>query len=245
MSHWIFIRGWGRGVAHWSDFLNDVQKAFPEDDFEFLELPGNGTLHRLSSPLTIAETVQLMRANSEFVRAGKKMRLIGISLGGMIVTEWARRYPEEIEFICLINSSSANHGRFYERLLLNNAPKFFKLSRETDLNVREMGALEIVSNSSERRKFALPSWVQETKLHPVSRRNLIRQLLAALIYRFPRNPPVRVFLVGSVRDRMVSVKCTERLAVDWKCPIFLHPWAGHDLPLDDPQWMIDCLQKMQ
>ncbi|MBC7370685.1 MAG: alpha/beta hydrolase [Bdellovibrionaceae bacterium] len=244
MYNWIFIRGWGRGVAHWSDFLTQVQNAFPQDHFEFLELPGNGALHKLSSPLTINETVRIMRQNSQFVTDGKKIKLVGISLGGMIVTEWAREFPQEVEMICLINSSSANHGRFYERLLLSNAPKFLKLARQKDLNLREMGALEIVSNSSDRRKLALPSWVKETSIHPVSPRNLIRQLLAAFIYRFPKSPPVKAFLVGSVQDRMVSVRCTERLAADWKCPLFLHPWAGHDLPLDDPEWMINCLKKM-
>jgi len=245
MNNWIFVRGWGRGVAHWAGFLEDVQKAFPQDHFEFLELPGNGALHREESPLTITEMVRRMRLRSDFVRAGKKLRLVGISLGGMVVAEWARLYPEEVEWICLINSSSASHGRFYERLRPNNAPRLLSLFGEKNLERRELGALEIVSNSAERRHWVLPSWVSETSQHPVTVKNLMRQLLAASFYRFPKKPPVKAFLVASTLDRMVSVRCTERLAEEWKCPIFLHPWAGHDLPLDDPEWMINCLKKMQ
>ena len=245
MNNWIFIRGWGRGVAHWASFLEDVQAAFPQDQFEFLEIPGNGARHLDTSPLTIAEFVRQMRKQSDFVRSGKNFRLVGISLGGMIACEWARLWPKEVELLCLINSSSANHGRIYERLLFNNLPKMLKIGREKDIAVRELSALEICANSEERRKFVLPSWIEEATLHPVRRQNLVRQLFAASHFRFPQRPPVKTVLFGSTKDRLVSVKCTERLAEQWGCPLHLHPWAGHDLPLDDPEWMIDCLKKMQ
>ena len=39
-------------------------------------------------------------------------------------------------------------------------------------------------------------------------------------------------------DRLVSPRCSQRLAAAWKVPLALHPSAGHDLPLDDPDWLL-------
>ena len=37
--------------------------------------------------------------------------------------------------------------------------------------------------------------------------------------------------------------CSLRLASSWAVPLILHLHAGHDLPLDDPEWVIDQIQR--
>ena len=67
----------------------------------------------------------------------------------------------------------------------------------------------------------------------------MRQLLAAMRHRPPpRRPPVRMLLLASAQDALVSPRCSQRIAADWYLPLAMHPDAGHDLPLDDPQWLL-------
>jgi hypothetical protein len=44
--------------------------------------------------------------------------------------------------------------------------------------------------------------------------------------------------LNSLGDRMVAPACTEAIAKRWNVESKTHPWAGHDLPLDDPEWVI-------
>src|SRR5437868_6607644 len=113
--NWVFLRGLVRGVGHWLDFPEKIQRAFPEDQFEFLEIPGNGTLFRQSSPLSIGEMVQQIRVQSLFCQNQKSFYLVGMSLGGMVATEWARLFPRDVESLCLINTSASNYGKIHER----------------------------------------------------------------------------------------------------------------------------------
>jgi pimeloyl-ACP methyl ester carboxylesterase len=68
---------------------------------------------------------------------------------------------------------------------------------------------------------------------------MLRQLAAAAFFSPPPGPPsVPTLLLASAWDRLVSPICSQQLAVRWSLPIRLHPNAGHDLPLDDPDWVI-------
>ncbi|EER57837.1 hypothetical protein AcdelDRAFT_4590, partial [Acidovorax delafieldii 2AN] len=37
--------------------------------------------------------------------------------------------------------------------------------------------------------------------------------------------------------------CSLAIARHWQCALALHPQAGHDLPLDAPQWVIAQVQR--
>jgi pimeloyl-ACP methyl ester carboxylesterase len=85
----------------------------------------------------------------------------------------------------------------------------------------------------------LSAWTQARQQRPVSAANALRQLLAAALYRVRKNPPgVPLLLLASEQDGLVDVRCSLAVAQRWGCPLRLHPWAGHDLPLDDPDWVI-------
>ncbi|MDF3831688.1 alpha/beta hydrolase, partial [Cupriavidus basilensis] len=44
-------------------------------------------------------------------------------------------------------------------------------------------------------------------------------------------------VISSKTDRLVDPACSARLAAAWSVPHRRHPWAGHDLPHDDPAWL--------
>jgi len=46
-----------------------------------------------------------------------------------------------------------------------------------------------------------------------------------------------VLLLAGQLDELVNAKCSRALAQRWRCAIRLHPTAGHDLPLDDGEWV--------
>ena len=55
----------------------------------------------------------------------------------------------------------------------------------------------------------------------------------------PRENPFRaVLLLTSARDALVDTRCTLAMGHAWRCEVRSHPFAGHDLPLDDPDWVI-------
>ena len=90
----------------------------------------------------------------------------------------------------------------------------------------------------------IADWVATRQQRRVSARNTLRQLLAAARYRARPEPPgTDLLLLASEQDRLLSVKCSLAIAASWKCPLELHPTTGHDLPLDDPAWVIQQVQR--
>lgn len=245
-KNWVLIRGLVRGVGHWADFPQMLQQSLPNDQFEYVDIPGNGFLYQEDSPLNIHEMVEAVRRQSQFLKQNKKVHICAVSLGGMIATAWADRYPQEIEHLVLVNSSSAKHAKFYERLRPEN---YFKMATmllgyKTRFTVNDIER-EIVKmnlNSAERREVALPYWTKESEEHPVHLKNFFRQIFAARNYQFPAATPAPTTILTAENDHFVNVACSKNLAKHWNCPIHIHPWAGHDLPLDDPQWVIEKLR---
>lgn len=247
-KNWILIRGLIRGVGHWTDFPGRLKDAFPNDNFELLEIPGNGTLYKEKSPLTMKEMVDSCRRQSSFVREGKKVHILAISLGAMLAAAWAEQHPQEVKGLVLINSSSAKHSKFHERLQPKNYLKILTLfagfKKHYTVEDMERAILKMTANSSERRDFALPIWTAESTAHPIEVQNFFRQLWVANSYIFPLKAPASTVILTCENDHFVNVSCSKALAKSWACPIYIHPWAGHDLPLDDPEWVIAKLKSL-
>jgi pimeloyl-ACP methyl ester carboxylesterase len=92
--------------------------------------------------------------------------------------------------------------------------------------------------TSQQQNYLLDQWVSYARDCPVSRSNILRQLQAAITYRAKPTPPrIPAILLAGQQDRLVNVKCSLRLADRWNAPIKLHSTAGHDLPLDDGEWV--------
>jgi pimeloyl-ACP methyl ester carboxylesterase len=243
-SNWILLRGLARGAGHWGNFFNKIRAQFPQDQFELLDLPGNGSRYNDLSPLNISEYVPLLRDKSKFIQQGLKVKILSISLGSMVAVEWMKTYPLEVEKAYLLCTSSRGLSSFHERLKMSNLLKVPQLilSRK-DAVFYENTILEMVGNSFDRRNEELPKLADYSRQHPVHPKNVVRQLWAASHYDFPPKPPGEVVLIGSYGDRLVSPKCTLDIASRWGLSPVMHPWAGHEIPLDDPDWVIDKLAK--
>ncbi len=246
---WILVRGLGRGHGHWGSFTEKVQLAFPEDRFYFLDLPGNGSLNFEESPLKIPEYVSFLEkqlAKTDYFQQNGHTFGIGLSLGGMVMTEWARVQPRRLEKIFLINSSAANFSFPWERISWLVLYTSMKQILESSTEVFETNSLLVTTSLSkeqlqnEFRNDVLRN-MEFTTRFPITDKNILRQTVAAARYSLPlQNPVPAILLVGS-KDRFVRPECSYAIHKVWNCKMHIHPTAGHDMAFEDPQWVIETL----
>jgi predicted alpha/beta hydrolase family esterase len=80
------------------------------------------------------------------------------------------------------------------------------------------------------------------KKRPIRKDNFFRQLIAAARYNLSEfKPRVPITVLSSKGDQMVHPSCSEALAEHWDLPIITHPSAGHDLGIDDPEWLVKTI----
>ena len=86
-------------------------------------------------------------------------------------------------------------------------------------------------------------WAELAKDRPLARSNLARQLVAASRFSAPEQlvPPVLV-LVGE-GDELCKPSCPKALAARFGASLAVHPQAGHDLALDDREWMVSKIRE--
>jgi pimeloyl-ACP methyl ester carboxylesterase len=245
MTNWIFLRGLTRETAHWGSFIGDFQHALPGSRIISLDLPGNGQLNDSPSPSSIAAMVSYCRA--ELAKRGERppYYLLAMSLGAMVATEWSYQAPGDVAGCILINTSLRPFSPFYRRLQAHNYLPLLRLAvLGGSASDWERMVLRLTSNEAAKHEAVIANWVATREQRPVSTRNTLRQLLAAARYRArTQAPATNVLLLASERDRLVDVKCSLAIATSWRCAIELHPLAGHDLPLDDPLWVIKQVQQ--
>jgi pimeloyl-ACP methyl ester carboxylesterase len=235
MSTWLLLRGWAREARHWGRFPVQLGAALPGARIIAADLPGSGRLRGRNSPSNIASIVEQVRPA---LAAEGRLYLLGISLGGMVSIEWARRYPGEVAGCVLLNTSLRPFSAFYERLRPRNYATLARLALfEGDAHAREAAILRLTSSGSPNAAL-VSEWARYAEEHPVSRANVLRQVLAAARYRAPESPPpVPILVLASRHDHLVDVRCSTALARRWQVPLAVHESAGHDLALDDGPWV--------
>ena len=243
---WILLRGLTRESRHWGGFatlLATRDGALP------IDLPGNGTQAGERSPLEVDAYVDALRAEAQRRGARAPYRVLAMSLGGMVATAWALRYPEEIERLVLVNTSMRPHSRVFERLRPSAWPALVRVARHRDGSDSEGIAETLIHGltCARRDTFAadIEAWRAIRENAHVSRANALRQLAAAARFKARGVPRCTVLVVSSRGDRLVNPVCSARVARAWGAWHVEHPWAGHDLPHDDPQWLVDTLHAGQ
>ena len=237
MTTWIFLRGLTRAIGHWGHFVDQFREAVPGSTVKALDLPGNGLLNQQCSPLSVHSMVAHCRAQLVAGDYKPPFHLLAMSLGGMVAVAWAQEHPREVTGNVLINTSMRPFSPFYQRLLPAN---YVSLLRAILLSASpeawERTVLHLTSNLGE--ADVLADWLALHEKSPVSRANAVRQLIAAARYRAPTTKPATpTLLLASEHDHLVSVACSRALARHWQCTLRVHPNAGHDLPLDDADWV--------
>jgi pimeloyl-ACP methyl ester carboxylesterase len=217
----------------------------------FLDLPGVGTENRRPCPSTVpAIRVELaQRFHREIARGALPKgpwSLLSISMGAMIGLDWSYAEPDLFQKLILINTSSADTGSPTERLRAGLLPRIFFTLVTNRPDTVERTVLRLGSN-----RFARDESARDPKLRaiyadqvkwrrerPVTRTALLHQFIAASRFHLPEGrPKAEVFCVSAEGDRVVRPKCTRRLAERIGATRVSHPWAGHDLPIDDPEWL--------
>ena len=243
MSTWILLRGLTREARHWGPLPALLRAATATDSVLPLDLPGNGVFARLRAPLDVADMVGFARLAALQSGVAGPYRILAMSLGGMVATAWAQRHPRDIERIVLINTSMRPFSRATERLRPEAWADLLRIaSRWGDAARAEALIHRLTCNNRQSIADDLAAWRAIRESAPVSRANALRQLFAAAQFSAGRMPPARpVLILSSQDDRLVNPDCSTQLAAAWHATHRRHPWAGHDLPHDDPAWTCEVI----
>jgi pimeloyl-ACP methyl ester carboxylesterase len=244
MSTWVLLRGLTRETGHWGAFVPLLQQRLAASRIVALDLPGNGGLHQQRSPVDIEAMTASVRQQLAAQGLAPPYRVLAMSLGAMVAVDWAQRFAPELSACVLINTSLRGFSPSYQRLRPANLPALLRLGLGTHSAVqREEIVLQLTSRHHQQDAALLAAWEEIAWLRPVTPANALRQLLAALRYRPPpQAPTVPMLLLCSQRDALVNPRCSHALARHWGLPLREHPSAGHDLPLDDPAWVISQIE---
>lgn len=240
MTTWVLLRGLARESRHWGGFADALRRSVPAgDDVVALDLPGNGKRWRDRTPGSVERIAEATRADLAQAGVRGPVVLVALSFGGMVALHWALRHPGEVLGCVLINSSMRGLAGPWERLRPGALVQLLMLLLPGHTAAaRERRILRLTSNQPVE-EATVAAWAGHAGTAPVSRLNMLRQLLAAARFRAPEAPPpVPVLLLASRHDRLASVRCSRALARAWGAPLREHPTAGHDLALDDPHWVI-------
>ena len=242
--HWLLLRGLSREAAHWGNFIAQMQTSLPNTHITTLDLPGAGRYHANASPCTIPEICASVR--NQALKDGlleKPVSILALSLGGMVAWEWLLSYPQDIQRAVLVNTSFANLSPFYQRLRWQSYGRFAHLLLQNNVYHRELAILRLVCNQRACDADRAAEWLQIQTERPVSLKNSLRQIYAAANYKPSSNKPSQpVLLINSRGDRLVAPACSEAIQKKWGMAFYTHPWAGHDLSLDDGVWLADRLK---
>ncbi len=239
---WVFIRGLTRGSFHWLDFHLRFKDAFKDIEVLIPELAGNGSLYEQISPQHLDDAVRQLRQKLSLGK-NQKIGLFTISMGGMIGTRWAEMFPDEVSHLVLVNTSFSSLSPFYDRLKLGNYPQIIKNFIIHNPEKMENFIMKATSNFEKNWRPHFEELVKYQKDHPISLTNFRRQMKMSGEAFFESKPQVQILVLASLKDRLVSCRCSQAIAKKWQVPIEIHPSAGHDLPLDDCPWTLDQIRR--
>lgn len=233
----VLIRGLFREKRHWGNFPELLQSEFPDKKVITLDVAGAGARNHLTSPNTISGMVDDFRSQlSTLYPETTQIELIGLSMGGMVTLEWCRQFPNEINKAILISTSTQSLSRFYQRLRWQQYGSLMK-SVVNSRAERERFSYKLGSNYPVN-EAVLKDWIKWAYANPMSNRSAVNQLIACINYKIDEKPTVPMMVLVPKKDKMVSPECSYAIAKRWNLPLKEHPNAGHDIPIDDPHWVI-------
>jgi pimeloyl-ACP methyl ester carboxylesterase len=238
MNTCFFLRGLVRESGHWSGFLEAFQQDFPDWKLVALDLPGCGNRNLETSPLSIDAIVERLR-REYLEKRTEKNYFFAISLGAMVGFHWLQKYSEDFSGAVFCNTSMKGLSPLHHRLQPSQWGKILGLFFTKDTKKIERSILEITCERKTRFAELEQAWTKIQEARPVSKRNALRQLLAAARYSpSAQGPTAKVLLLNGAKDRLVSPNCSVAIAQKWNVPLLVHPEAGHDLTLDEPSWVL-------
>jgi pimeloyl-[acyl-carrier protein] methyl ester esterase len=241
--NWILLRGLSREVRHWGKFpsilesKNSKYRVFP------LELPGNGRKFNIDSKTSLEDNVEHLR--EELIELKKSnpgnFGVIAISLGGMVALTWAGKYPNDFKDLVVLNSSAGDLSTLFKRLQPSAMKEIFKLIFSSTYNSniydREERILKMTTQITPLTDELIKEWADFGQEYPMTRKNIFRQLYSALKFVVPKELKCNTLILSGAKDTLCHPECSEIIAKLYNSSAAVHPEAGHDLTLDDPQWL--------
>jgi pimeloyl-ACP methyl ester carboxylesterase len=220
-----------------------LQQAKCANQVRGVDLPGTGQFIGLTAPLSIEETAIFVASQIPEPQPGSPARvLVAISLGGMVAWQLALQAEPHFHRIFMINTSLANVSPIHHRLQWKALQRLIEIAKERDLQAREKAIFKMVSRNAPVWDELAREFAEVAGQRPIRPLTIVRQLIAASRYRGadPR-PGAPLVLVNSLGDDMVHPSCSAEIARKWSLPLITHPRAGHDISIDDPQWLVDII----
>src|SRR5579871_6645220 len=217
MSTWILLRGLTRETRHWGRLPDALRDATGAARLLPIDLPGNGEFAHVRAPASVAGIVAFVRqAVTQTGARGPRgpYSVLAMSLGGMVATDWAQRYPGEIERLVLINTSMRPFSRAHERLRPSAWPGLLGVAAHwSDAVDAESGIHRLTCNTVDTLEADLAAWTAIRRSAPVSRANALRQLWAAARFSAAAAAPsCAVLILSSRADGLVNPVCSAKLA---------------------------------
>jgi pimeloyl-ACP methyl ester carboxylesterase len=240
---WLLLRGLLRESSHWGDFPK-VFAAGLGAELHCLDLPGMGQAIDEACPYSVAELGDSVRRRwLQLPGAGQEdWGILSLSLGSMVSMDWSARHPQDFEAQVLINASASDVALPWKRFSWTQFPRVARILTARDPVLRELEVLAMTSQRHADNRNLAERWAA---LAPPKRRLLetgVAQLFAAARFKRPKTFGVPTLVLVSQKDELVSPACSYRISYDAGCPLRANLEAGHDLPLDDPQWILDQVQ---
>jgi pimeloyl-ACP methyl ester carboxylesterase len=238
----VLIHGLGRDRLYWRPLIDELRREFPKALIETPDIPGVGLLHRVTSPTCLADYLPYLERQLSYSQ--EKAVLIGLSLGGMLALTWAAIMPDRFAHLVVINTSS-RLSPFYRRLKVYRAWRHPAAIVRLSTRAKERALYHLICNRRPMPDGLLDEWETIQRQHPVNITNQIRQIWAGLQFYPPDReliPPLSV--IYSKADHWVDPSCSEALIKYYNSNSYIHDWAGHDLPQDDPEWLVQRLRRV-
>ncbi|PIK16221.1 alpha/beta hydrolase [Halobacteriovorax sp. JY17] len=240
--NWVLLRGLAREKGHWVNFDTQMKDAF-QGEVLCLDLPGAGDSLHEAVPLSIKGMTDFIRAKWLVQRGNeKKWSLLAISLGGMIAMDWCARYPKDFELLVTINSSTKKLSLPFERISPLAIKSLAKTIFINDPHKREELILNLITNHDNVDQSIAKEWGELAKKRQIKISNFFKQLFAASKFNLPKKIQTPYLVLASENDRFTNCKCSKKISKYFNVPIHLHPTAGHDLPIDDGEWIIEKIR---
>lgn len=230
----VLVRGLGRVIEHWHGFQEILA-----DNHPVIVLDNKG-MGRSKEGIGLSATISDFAGHLlEVLDCWEvpKAHLVGISLGGMIVIETTRQFPERVLSYCAINSSAQSGLAL--RLFPSGLYEFGKQGVTGGKSEETLFNAMVATKDPEKKEKWLLEWGEIRAKYGLNGYNTFCQLKAAVMFCV-RSDWEQIQTPGliavSTKDKLVPPSNSSLLAE--KLPnaeLVRFEGAGHELLMDAPQ----------
>ncbi len=241
----FLLRGLYRESAHWGSFLSKLQNSELTESVVAMDLPGTGANRDHRPDFTLDDALEFLarRYHRDLNYPGPRC-FIGISLGGMIGYQWLKQDSSAFNHAVIINASFSDLSRFYDRLTPFAMGKLLRILFAFSNDSKREHLIHSMVSNNPADENVINRWVKILHDRPIALKTVLYQLAIANQCSGGGLPPVTPGLIlCSAGDRMVDASCSQALASVAEWPISINETAGHELTLDDPDWVIGEIEQ--